>query len=151
MKKSAEELFLKGYNCAQSVFAAYAGEFGLDPELSLKISASMGGGVGRMREVCGAFSACAMLCGMKFADDSPDPEKKAQIYERVQKLAEEFKARNGSIICAKILDLKKDSPISHRPDPRNPSYYASRPCLKVVKEAALIVEKYILNDKSEKS
>ena len=131
----AQTLFLQGYNCAQSVFAANATRFGIGEADALKISAGLGGGVGRLREVCGAFSACAMLAGLSKNADHADKEKKEALYIFVQHLADDFKKRNGSIICRELLDIAKDSPTPPTPDPRTAQYYASRPCLKIVGEA----------------
>ena len=108
------------------------------------MSAPLGGGVGRMREVCGAFSACAMLDGLKNCTSDPSAAEKEKTYARVQKLAEIFKKRNGSIICRELLKIKEGSPISPAPDARDANYYATRPCAKIVENASEIVEKYIL-------
>ncbi len=142
-EKKAGELFKCGYNCAQSVFAASANRLGVDTQTALKLSAPLGAGVGRMREVCGAFSACAMLIGLKYASAEASDEKKKEIYERTQKLAEEFKNLNGSIICREILKLQEDAPTPPTPDARTAEYYAKRPCLKVVENADCLIRKYI--------
>lgn len=141
--KWAGELFKCGYNCAQSVFAAHAAKFGIDTDTALKLSAPLGGGVGRMREVCGAFSACAMLLGLKKASSEPSAERKKEIYELTQKLAEEFKRENGSIICRDILNLQKDAPTPPTPDTRTAEYYAKRPCLRVVESADALARKFL--------
>ena len=141
--KWASELFKCGYNCAQAVFAAHADKLGVDTPTALKLSAPLGAGVGRMREVCGAFSACAMLMGMKYASTEPTEERKKEIYERTQKLAEEFKKMNGSIICRDILNLQKDAPTPPTPDKRTAEYYAKRPCLKVVENADALVKSFL--------
>ncbi len=143
-REEARRLFLEGYNCSQSVFAACAERLGMDRETALKISAPMGGGVGRMRDVCGAFSACAMLAGLKFADTSSSPESKKNIYEITQVLAETFKERNGSIICRELLKLGEYSEKSATPDARDKAYYASRPCLAIVEFAADMAERKIV-------
>ncbi len=141
--KWAGELFKCGYNCAQSVFAASADKLGIDTATALKLSAPLGAGVGRMREVCGAFSACAMLMGLKYASTEPTAEKKEEIYKRTQELAAEFKKLNGSIICRDILKLQKDAPTPPTPDARTAEYYAKRPCLRVVENADMLVKKFI--------
>ena len=143
-KRSASELFLQGFNCSQAVFAAHAEKLGLDFDTALKLSAPLGGGVGRLREVCGAFTACAMLDGLKNATTSDSPNEKEATYARVQKLAEKFRAENGSIICRELLKLQKDSPVSARPDARDANYYAFRPCLRIVETASKLVEAEIL-------
>lgn len=140
----AAELFLEGRNCSQSVFAAYAEHFGIGFETALKLSAPLGGGVGRMRNVCGAFSALAMLLGLKEASASADAEAKKRIYARTQALAKKFAEENGSIICAELLrGTGADSSAS--PQKRDKSYYASRPCLKIVESAARLAESDILH------
>ena len=135
----AQKLFLEGYNCAQSVFTANADRFGIDKDIALKVSMGLGGGVGRLREVCGAFSACAMLVGLMETSTKADKERKEAVYVFVQKLAEEFKAQNGSIICRDLLKLQEDDKLLPKPDERNSSYYATRPCLRVVGIADKII------------
>ncbi|MBE6413303.1 MAG: C_GCAxxG_C_C family protein [Verrucomicrobiaceae bacterium] len=135
----AQKLFLEGYNCAQSVFAANADRFGIDKDIALKVSMGLGGGVGRLREVCGAFSACAMLVGLMETSTKADKERKEAVYVFVQKLAEDFKAQNGSIICRDLLKLQEDDKLLPKPDERNSSYYATRPCLRVVGIADKII------------
>ena len=139
----AQKLFLQGYNCSQSVFAANASALGMDFETALKVSIGLGGGVGRLRQVCGAFSACAMLAGMLKADDSPDQKQKEVVYTFVQKLAEDFKKENGSIICAEILKLKENQTQSPTPDARTAEYYKNRPCLAVVGFADKMAKSFI--------
>lgn len=139
----AQALFLRGYNCAQSVFAANAPRFGIAEDDALRISAGLGGGVGRLREVCGAFSACAMLAGLAQNAVRADKEKKEALYAFVQRLADDFKKRNGSIICRELLDIAKGSPTPPAPDARTAQYYASRPCLKIVGEADRIADSII--------
>ena len=142
----ASRFFRKGYNCAQSVFAAHAEKLGLDLDTALKISAPLGGGVGRMREICGAFSACAMLAGLKFASAEASKEEKARIYEITQKLAEKFKAQNGSIICRELLGLMESEKSAPVPDERTAHYYASRPCEKIVENASKLASKEIFGE-----
>ena len=135
----AQKLFLEGYNCAQSVFTANADRFGIDKDIALKVSMGLGGGVGRLREVCGAFSACAMLVGLMETSTKADKERKEAVYVFVQKLAEDFKAQNGSIICRDLLKLQEDDKLLPKPDERNSSYYATRPCLRIVGIADKII------------
>lgn len=136
--------FKSGYNCAQSVFLAFAEEFGLDRETALKLSSSFGGGMGRLREVCGAVSSMFAIAGLKEGYTSPnDDEIKAKHYELIQNLAEEFKSKYGTIICRDLLELPEgsDSPI---PSKRTEEYYASRPCEAFVRYAAEIIEQKLL-------
>lgn len=140
--KKAGELFLQGYNCAQSVFCAFAEDLGIDFETALKLSSSFGGGMGRLREVCGAVSAMFMIAGLKYGYTTPNDDiTKAEHYERIQKLAEEFKKKNKTIICRELLGLntKIDTPI---PEKRTEQYYKARPCEALVKEAAYIISNY---------
>lgn len=137
----AAELFLQGYNCAQAVVMAFSDLTGLDKAFSARISASFGGGMGRMREVCGAVSGMLMVAGILYGYDDPkdDGQKKAH-YELVQALAGEFREQVGSIICREIL---KNPPADPNPSPRTAEYYAQRPCARMVYLAGNILEKYI--------
>lgn len=138
----AEALFMEGYNCAQAVFGAIAPEYGIDFETAMKLSSSMGGGMGRMREVCGACSGLFMAAGLSNGYSSPkDNAAKAAHYEFIRKLAEEFKAVHGSIICREILG--KQSEVGGNPAARTSEYYAKRPCALCVRTAAEIFEREI--------
>lgn len=142
----AVELFKSGYNCSQSVVAAFADMYGYTEEQALKMSASFGGGIGRMRETCGAACGMFLLAGLECGNTDPkDREGKAANYVLVQQLAEEFKRRNGSINCGELLGLKKKEPVVSTPEERTPQYYAKRPCVKTVEEAARIWSAYLKN------
>lgn len=144
--ETAGALFESGFNCAQSVFAAYADLFGMDRETALKLSCPMGGGMGRMREVCGAVSAMSMLSGLKDGNTDPhDEEAKRAAYEIVRKMAQAFKEENQTIICRELLGISGMEK-SAAPSERTESYYASRPCKGLVCCAARIVEKYLLEE-----
>lgn len=141
--EKAVELFKSGYNCSQSVVAAFADMYGFTEEQALRMSASFGGGIGRMRLTCGAACGLFMLAGLeKGATDGKDREGKAANYALVQQLAEEFKERNGSITCAELLGLRKPEG-SAVPEARTEQYYAKRPCVKMVEEAAKIWVEYL--------
>lgn len=128
--EKAVELFKSGYNCSQSVVAAFADMYGFTQEQALRMSASFGGGIGRMRQTCGAACGMFLLAGLeKGAVDGKDREGKAANYALVQQLAEEFRKRNGSMICAELLGLKKPEG-SSTPEARTEQYYAKRPCAK---------------------
>lgn len=136
--------FKTGYNCAQSVLLAFADDIGLDKNTALMLSSSFGGGMGRLREVCGAVSTMFAIAGLKHGYTSPnDDEIKAKHYELIQELAEEFKSKFGTIICRDLLELPEgaDSPI---PSKRTDEYYESRPCEVFIKHAAEIIEKKLL-------
>lgn len=141
--QQAMAYFKEGYNCSQAVFLTFADKFDMDKSTALKLSSSFGGGMGRLREVCGAVSGMFMVAGILYGYDGPkDLEGKAEHYARIQELAEEFRVRNGSIVCKELLGLKKkeDSPI---PEKRTEEYYKKRPCVQVIGMAAAIMEQYL--------
>ena len=140
----AVSLFKEGFNCSQSVVAAFADKYGFTREQALKMSASFGGGIGRMRETCGAACGLFMLAGLETgATEGADREGKAANYALVQELAEEFKQRNGALRCADLLGLSKKEPVVSTPEARTDQYYAKRPCVKMVEEAARIWCEYL--------
>ena len=140
----AVELFKSGFNCSQSVFAAFAGEFGMDEETALKVSAGLGGGVGRAREVCGAVSGAAMLVGFRYgATDADDAESKARCYQVVQQIIAEFRESNPSIVCRELLALGEGENTNPTPEARTDTYYKKRPCVQLVEDAARAVEKIL--------
>ncbi len=142
---SAVEMFESGYNCCQAVFATYADLYGMDREMALKLASTMGAGIGRMREVCGAVSAMALLYGLKNGNIDPrDAKAKEETYTVVRNMADKFEAENGSIICRELLKLSVKREESAKPDERTKEYYMTRPCSKVVASAASIVEEYLL-------
>ncbi len=140
--KKARKLFREGYNCAQSVFCTFAEDFGLDFETALKLASSFGGGMGRMREVCGAVSGMFMAAGLKYGYTSPvDKDTKTEHYERIQELANSFKDRNKTIICRELLgNLADDNCI---PADRTEEYYSTRPCEQIIGDAAEIFGQYL--------
>ena len=143
-KEKAREYFLAGYNCSQSVFCTFADRFGVDEETAKKISAGLGGGVGRMREVCGAVSASAMVLGSVCAPvDGSDSESKMKNYELVREFSERFLERHCSVVCRDILETGTKTESTARPDDRTAEYYKKRPCLKVVEDAAEILEQML--------
>ncbi len=133
--KCARELFEEGYNCSQAVFCAHCEKFGIDFETGLKLSSSFGGGMGRLREVCGALSGLFMLAGLKNGYIAPDnDELKAEHYARIQELARVFECEFGSILCRDLLDLK-DKKSSPTPTKRDENFYTTRPCVKFIEFA----------------
>lgn len=140
----AVELFNSGAACSQSIVTAYADLFGINAETAMRLSCGFGGGVGRMREVCGVVSGMAMLAGLKFGSVSPDDaEGKKRTYEIIQKMAAEFKAKFGGIVCRELLaSLKPDA--GAKPSARTETYYKERPCAKFVEAGAEIVERVLL-------
>ena len=137
----AAELFLQGYNCAQAIAVAFSDVTGLDRDFSARMASSFGGGMGRLREVCGAVSGMLRVAGLLYGYDSTDDDvvKKAH-YALVQELAGQFKAEHGSIICREILTNPPSDPA---PSPRTAEYYAQRPCARMVYSAAEILDAYI--------
>ena len=142
--EKAVALFKEGFNCSQSVVAAFADQYGFTHEQALRMSASFGGGIGRMRETCGAACGLFMLAGLETgAVEGADHDGKARNYAVVQELAEEFKRRNGALKCADLLGLSKQEPVVSTPEARTAQYYAKRPCVKMVEEAARIWCEYL--------
>ena len=140
----AEELFRKGYNCSQSVFAAFADVLGMSVEEAAKIASPFGAGFGKLREVCGAVSGMTLAAGyLKGYDDPADYESKKDLYRLIQKMCAEFEERKGTIICRELLGLKKGEDQAE-PSVRTEEYYQSRPCIGACRTAAEIAEKYLL-------
>lgn len=138
--ETAKNYFKQGFNCSQSVAAAFSQEMELNEEVVTRLTAGFGAGMGRMREVCGAVS------GMTFVISTLYHEDKGSIYKRVQEVANKFKEKNGSIVCRELLGLTikgADSPI---PEKRTEEYYKKRPCAELVEMAANILEEYIKNN-----
>ena len=136
--------FKEGYNCSQSVVAAFADLYGFTHEQALHISASFGGGIGRMRLTCGAVCGMFQLAGLEVAAmEGKDRETKSRNYAIVQELAARFKAENGSITCGELLGLKQDAPVSNQAEARTAAYYAKLPCPKMVESAARIFADYL--------
>ena len=144
----AVELFKEGYNCSQSVVAAYADIYGFSMDQALKMSASFGGGIGRMRETCGAACGMFLLAGLQTGCTDPkDANGKGANYAVVQDLATKFQEINGSIVCAELLGLreKKDIGVGSptQPQERNAEYYKKRPCVEMVRTAARLFGEYL--------
>ena len=137
----AAELFRQGYNCAQAVAVAFCDVTGLEPDFAAKMASSFGGGMGRMREVCGAVSGMLMVLGLLYGYDTPgdDAGKKLQ-YQAVQALSSQFREQTGSIICREIL---KNPPSDPNPTPRTEAFYAKRPCARMCLVAGRILDAYI--------
>lgn len=140
----AKQNFLNGYNCSQAVLLAFCEDFGLENETALKISEPFGGGMGRMREVCGTVTGMFMVLGLAMGNsDAKDGSTKKNVYKSVQELAEKFKQDNGSIICRELLGLQKANKESYVPSERTTEYYKKRPCPELCKYAADILEEYL--------
>ena len=144
--EKAKELFKAGYNCSQAVLGVFCEEFGMDFDTALKISSSFGGGMGRMREVCGTVSGMFMAAGLAFAKTDSSPGNKKEQYKIVQELALEFKNKNGSIICRELLQGIENS-ANPTPSPRTEAYYKKRPCIELVADSVEIFEKFLEKSK----
>ena len=145
--KEAQRLFLEGYNCAQAVFCAFCDETGMSLEDAARLSSSFGGGMGRLREVCGTVSDALLALGMlRGYADPQDPELKKAHYKLVQEYARRFREENGTIICRELL---KNVPVTpgDTPEPRTPGFYARRPCLGLAGQAAAILDEMLSKTK----
>lgn len=137
----AAKLFFEGYNCAQAVAVAFADAVGLEEKLCAKMVSSFGGGMGRLREVCGAVSGILFVAGLLYGYDTKDDgEAKKEHYARVQELAGKFREEAGSIVCREIL---ANPPSDPNPTPRTEEFYKQRPCVRMVTLAVRIMETYI--------
>jgi len=142
----AVENFMSGYGCSQSVVTAFADLYGLDETMAKRIAAGFGGGVGRMRMMCGTVSGLVILAGLDCGQtEGDDHEGKTACYKVVQELIDTFKQRNGSIICAELLGLNGCPVIKNTyvPDKRNAEYYKKRPCAQKVESAARVFAEYL--------
>ena len=143
--EKARNLFLSGCSCSQAVFAAFAGDFGMDQDTALRLASSFGGGMGGMRETCGAVSGMLMIAGMKWGySEIGNLDIKTAHYARVRSLIEAFKAEHGTIVCRELLahlgELKKD------PSARTAEYYKVRPCAAFVETAARLLDEMEQNE-----
>lgn len=137
----AAELFVQGYNCAQSVVVAFCDVTGMTPEYAARLSAPFGGGMGRMREVCGAVTGMLLVAGVLYGYEVPgDDAVKREHYAMVQELAGKFREQTGSIVCREIL---KDPPTDPNPTPRTAEFYRIRPCARMVMLAGQILDDYL--------
>ena len=149
-RKEAQRLFLMGYNCAQAVFCAFCDETGLTLDEAARLSSSFGGGMGRLREVCGGVSCALMALGAICGYHTPgDDEAKRAHYRLVQSYARRFKEENASIICRELL---KNVPVTpgDAPEARTPEFYARRPCLRLVGDAAALLDQILSEMQVEK-
>ncbi|MGI6013888.1 MAG: C-GCAxxG-C-C family protein [Oscillospiraceae bacterium] len=143
--ETAKSLFLEGYNCAQSVAGAFSAELNLPLSTVTRLASSFGGGMGRMREVCGAVSGMSLVAGILYGYDDPkDRDAKTAHYARIQQLAAQFREQFGSIVCRELLGAE-GADHSHIPSARTDSYYKKRPCADLVATAAEILSEYITN------
>ena len=149
-REAAMANFMKGYNCSQSVVLAFADMIDIDEATLSKLSSSFGGGMGRLREVCGSVSGMFMVAGLLYGYDGPETgQLKADHYARIQELAKRFEEKHGSIVCRELLGLsvRHDIPI---PEARTSEYYKKRPCPEIIGDAAEILEQFI-NEQNEQN
>ena len=143
--EKARDLFLSGCSCSQAVFGAFAEELGLEQDTALRLASSFGGGMGKMREVCGAVSGALLVYGAVHGNSDPDDaDAKKAHYARVQEFAARFKAEHETIICRELLKniaLKKEN--TSEPEARTDEYYRVRPCVRFVESAARILEEML--------
>ncbi len=146
----AAKLFKEGYNCSQAVLLAFSDKYTMEQKQAAKLASSFGGGMGRLREVCGTVSGMFIVAGLLYGYDDPKAsEEKAEHYKRIQHLAKKFEEEQGSIICRELLglDVKRQTYI---PEKRTEKYYKKRPCVELVTFAASLLEQYI-NEMEEKN
>lgn len=140
----AKSAFLSGSNCSQAVFCAFAGDFGLDSGTAGRVSCALGGGLGRMREVCGAVSGAALVLGLKYGDD------KMLAYAKVQEFCARFKEETCSIVCRELLEgARVPVETGGGPEARTEQYYRKRPCAELVGLAAGILEDMLKQGQTE--
>lgn len=142
-REKAMANFKEGYNCSQSIILAYQDMIPIDKSILSKMASSFGGGMGRLREVCGSVSGMFLIAGILYGYDEPETgQVKAEHYARIQELARRFEEKHGSIICREMLGLsvKHDVPV---PEARTSEYYKKRPCAEIIGDAAEILEQYI--------
>ena len=145
-EEKALQYFTDGANCAQAVVMAYAEDLGMDEKTAARLASSFGGGIGRLREVCGAVSGMMMVYGMlRGYDDLKDPAAKKAHYQNVQALAAKFREENGSIVCRELLDLRKNENSDPTPTPRDAQFFHSRSCAGFVQCAARILDEALNN------
>ena len=142
-REAAIDNFKKGYNCSQSIVLAFEDMLPVDGSLLSRLSSSFGGGMGRLREVCGSVSGMFMVAGLLYGYDGPETgQKKSEHYARIQELARRFEEKHGTIICREMLGLTvhHDVPV---PEKRTEEYYKKRPCAEIIGDAAEILEQFI--------
>lgn len=139
----AVRLFEEGFNCSQSVFGAFAGDYGIPQDLAMRLSASFGAGMGRMREVCGCVSGMNFVLGLETGSViGKDQKQKGYNYEQVRALVGQFRERYGTIYCKELLGLVKAEE-SAMPSARTPEYYKKRPCREMIRQTAQMIEDYV--------
>ena len=144
--EQVEALFFEGYNCSQAVFAAFAPDFGMDIDTAMRLSEGLGGGMGRMREVCGAVGSAVLILSLKCGTASPDPAAKKRLYRVIQAYMADFRERKGSYICKELLADIPDAGVGGAPSERTADFYKKRPCASLIRDAAELLSKYLSSD-----
>lgn len=145
------DFFLDGYNCSQAVVLAFDDLTGLDTGTLLRLSGSFGAGMGRLREVCGAFSGILIILGLLYGYEDPHGQNEKMLhYQRIQQLAGTFTEKRGTLICRELLGLPP-GPDSYIPSQRTETFYLSRPCKEIIGDAAEILDRYITEHPPEKA
>ena len=144
----AVELFFEGFNCAQSVLGAFAEDpdvgLGMDFQTAVRAASGLGGGLSRQRELCGAINGMCIAAGLLFGyDQACDTEGKKRLYADIQRLCAEFRTENSSIVCRDLLGARKGQDAAPTPDARTAEYYRSRPCAKMIHDAAQVLDREI--------
>ena len=152
----AVELFFEGYNCAQSVLGAFAEDtetgLGLDFKTAVRLTSALGGGLSRQRELCGAINGMCIAAGLLFGyDEAADTEGKKRLYADIQRLCDEFRALNGSIVCRDLLGARKGQDTAPAPDARTAEYYRTRPCARMIHDAAAVLDGELARRSNEKT
>ena len=150
----AVELFFEGFNCAQSVLGAFAedGEvgLGLDFKTAVRLASGLGGGVSRQRELCGAINGMCIAASIMFGyDEAADVDGKKRLYADIQRLCADFRALNGSIVCRELLGSRKGQDTAPAPDARTAEYYRTRPCARMIHDAASVLDAELIRRKQE--
>lgn len=144
--KKARDLFLEGYNCSQSVIGAFCEDFGIDFNTAMLLSSSFGGGMGGLREVCGALSGAFMVIGLKYGYADPkSTQEKAELYKKIKNIAEAFKEKYQTILCRELLAAQKLT-VSSEPSLRTEKYYKERPCAVFVETAAELLDALLIEE-----
>ena len=142
----AKELFENGYNCSQAIVLAFKDLLDIKEEDLKAISSSFGGGISRLREVCGCISGMAIVFGYLYGNyDVNNTDAKANHYKLIQKLSLEFKEKFNTYNCAELLNIKKEVSVPV-PEKRSKEYYEARPCGKYIYYMAKLMQEYIEND-----
>lgn len=148
--ETAKQYFLQGYNCSQSVLLSFCDELGIDKQTALMLASPFGGGMGRLREVCGTLSGAFMVLGLKRGYSEPkDTHGKARLYKEEQELAAKFKEDNSSIICRELLKLRIQGKDTPTPSERTDDYYKARPCPELCRYTADLLDEFLKSKESE--